>query len=254
MKAVLAVLVIVASAYSQRYTRPYGYGQGGVGNVGGGFGSGGPIIFPDGNVVVRPVRPGSFGTPGGVAGGFGRPVGAGGGFGTPGGVAGGFGTPGGVAAPVTSGACNRQTLIHATRPGSEYHFSWCFDGNQKYEWQQAISYCTALGPGWQGISIEDLSENEFAKQTILAHNLEYIWTSGQKAGLNWIWASGRPFVGLDWSHTGLTGAPQPDNQEDNAENCLGILNNFYNDGVKWHDIACHHLKPIICEKVGGAFG
>ncbi|XP_066964606.1 uncharacterized protein [Macrobrachium rosenbergii] len=249
MKAVLAVLVIVASAYSQRY-RPYGYGQGGVGNVGGGFGSGGPIIFPDSNVVVRPGRPG---TPGGIPGGFGRPVGAGGGFGT-GGVAGGFGTPGGVGAPVASGACNRQTLIHATRPGSEYHFSWCFDGNQKYEWQQAIDYCSALGPGWQGISIEDLGENEFVKQTILAHNLEYIWTSGQKVGLNWIWASRRPFVGLEWSHTGFTGVPQPDNQEDNAENCLALLNNFYNDGVKWHDIACHHLKPIICEKVGAAFG
>jgi hypothetical protein len=28
---------------------------------------------------------------------------------------------------------------------------------------------------------------------------------------------------------------------------LGVLNNFYNDGVKLHDISCHHTKPVICE-------
>nr|CAD7593789.1 unnamed protein product [Timema genevievae] len=33
----------------------------------------------------------------------------------------------------------------------------------------------------------------------------------------------------------------------NDESCLSILNNFYNDGVKWHDVACHHLKPFVCE-------
>ncbi|XP_068237477.1 uncharacterized protein [Palaemon carinicauda] len=244
MKTILVVFAFVASAYAQRYSRPYG---------GVGFGSGGPIIFPNSAPIIRPVRPG-----GGIVGGIPspvRPIGVGtvGGVGFPVNQI-GVGTVGGVGSPVASGACNRQTLVHATRPGSEYHFSWCADGNQKYEWQQAINYCSALGHGWQGISIEDLSENQFVTQTILNHNLEYIWTSGQKVGFNWIWASGRPFIGLDWSHTGFTGAPQPDNEEDNNENCLGILNNFYNDGVKWHDIGCHHLKPIICERVGSAFG
>jgi hypothetical protein len=28
---------------------------------------------------------------------------------------------------------------------------------------------------------------------------------------------------------------------------MAILNNFYDDGIKWHDIACHHRKPFICE-------
>ena len=42
------------------------------------------------------------------------------------------------------------------------------------------------------------------------------------------------------------GRPQPDNREGN-ERCLGVLNNFYQDGVKFHDIACHHRKPVICE-------
>lgn len=37
------------------------------------------------------------------------------------------------------------------------------------------------------------------------------------------------------------------NATGNDESCLSILNNFYNDGLKWHDVACHHLKPFVCE-------
>jgi hypothetical protein len=33
-----------------------------------------------------------------------------------------------------------------------------------------------------------------------------------------------------------------------AEHCIAILNNFYNDGVHWHDVACHHRKPFVCEE------
>ena len=40
--------------------------------------------------------------------------------------------------------------------------------------------------------------------------------------------------------------PQPDNRDGN-EFCIGVLNNFYADGVKWHDVACHHRKPTICQ-------
>ena len=42
------------------------------------------------------------------------------------------------------------------------------------------------------------------------------------------------------------GRAQPDNREGD-ETCLAVLNNFYNDGVKFHDVSCHHPKPIICE-------
>lgn len=88
----------------------------------------------------------------------------------------------------------------------------------------------------------------------------------------------------DWSYTGGYGQVQPDNREaaqgnlnffqfltrqsqdfqfncikihnfwffasfsvGNDESCLSILNNFYNDGIKWHDVACHHIKPFVCE-------
>merc|ERR1719334_1557987 len=32
---------------------------------------------------------------------------------------------------------------------------------------------------------------------------------------------------------------------------MAVLNDFYGDGIKWHDVACHHEKPIICEDVTG---
>ena len=43
-----------------------------------------------------------------------------------------------------------------------------------------------------------------------------------------------------------SGKAQPDSRE-GEEACLAVLNNFYGDGIKWHDVACHHEKPIVCE-------
>ncbi|KAJ8681480.1 hypothetical protein QAD02_017267 [Eretmocerus hayati] len=73
----------------------------------------------------------------------------------------------------------------------------------------------------------------------------------------WFWSGSGAKIGPtnqrntgDWSATGGFGTPQPDNREapqGNDESCLSILNNFYNDGIKWHDVACHHVKPFVCE-------
>lgn len=95
----------------------------------------------------------------------------------------------------------------------------------------------------------------------------------------WFWAgannhrippTNRPAPGeAFWSRTGEKGEPQPDNYEGikhgpiNAENnigitieglqefhdeaCLAVLNNKYNDGVAWHDVACHFRSVIVCE-------
>jgi len=95
----------------------------------------------------------------------------------------------------------------------------------------------------------------------------------------WFWAGAnndripptdRPAPGRSyWSRTGEKGEPQPDNYEGikegpiNAENnigitieglqefhdeaCLAVLNNKYNDGIAWHDVACHFRSVIICE-------
>ena len=62
-----------------------------------------------------------------------------------------------------------------------------------------------------------------------------------------VFAWSRDGAGLAWSNTGGAGRPQPDNREGN-EVCLAVLNNFYNDGVKFHDVSCHHRKPVICEE------
>jgi hypothetical protein len=54
----------------------------------------------------------------------------------------------------------------------------------------------------------------------------------------------------DWSENGGIGMPQPDNRElqqgGAPENCLAILNNFYNDGVHWHDVGeyYYHLVAV----------
>ena len=47
---------------------------------------------------------------------------------------------------------------------------------------------------------------------------------------------------------------QPDNAEYllnpsgvTVEACLSINNDWYHDGVSWHDTACYHKKPFICE-------
>ncbi|XP_069977570.1 uncharacterized protein [Penaeus vannamei] len=138
---------------------------------------------------------------------------------------------------------------------SEYHFSWRHDGSKTYTWDGANQYCRSLGSGWQGISIETREEDSLVSKAISGDLLPWIWTSGHIIhGLDWAWASGAQFVGLNWSHTGGNGQAQPDNRERGGEKCLGVLNNFYNDGVKWHDIACHHDKAIICERKARVHG
>ena len=79
-------------------------------------------------------------------------------------------------------------------------------------------------------------------------------SGGPAAGLTTMW-SGPTLAGqlcVPWYWCLLTtwcfraGRAQPDNREGD-ETCLAVLNNFYNDGVKFHDVSCHHPKPIICE-------
>jgi len=94
----------------------------------------------------------------------------------------------------------------------------------------------------------------------------------------WFWAgsgnarippTNQPHPQAFWSNTGEKGVPQPDNEEgiregpikvDNNigitieglqefhdEACLAVLNSKYNDGIKWHDQACHFRSVIVCE-------
>ena len=36
-------------------------------------------------------------------------------------------------------------------------------------------------------------------------------------------------------------------QEWHDEACMAVLNNHFNDGVKWHDVACHMRSKLVCE-------
>ncbi|XP_068620890.1 uncharacterized protein [Battus philenor] len=141
--------------------------------------------------------------------------------------------------------------------------------NLEVDWLDARNICRRHC--MDTVSMETPQENEFVKQRIARGNVRYIWTSGRKCNFagcdrpdlqppnvnGWFWSGSGAKIGPttqrntgDWSYTGGYGQPQPDNREaaqGNDESCLAILNNFYNDGIKWHDVACHHVKPFICE-------
>ena len=77
----------------------------------------------------------------------------------------------------------------------------------------------------------------------------------------WFWAatlgtmgptnnfSGRKFNA--WSGSGTTGRAQPDGilkQDGFGEQaCLAVLDNFFNDGLSWHDTKCNDRRHIVCE-------
>lgn len=101
-------------------------------------------------------------------------------------------------------------------------------------------------------------QNDFYLTSNLYLQQKYIWTSGrlcdfkgcdrpdlQPTSVNgWFWTAELQKLAPttdrrqnDWSENGGIGQPQPDNRElqqgGAPENCLAILNNFYNDGVHW---------------------
>nr|XP_053652017.1 uncharacterized protein LOC128702032 [Cherax quadricarinatus] len=90
---------------------------------------------------------------------------------------------------------------------SDYHFSWRHDGGKKYDWHTANYYCSSLGKGWQGVSIETPEEDKI-----------------------------------------ISGNTPARHAEEGKEDFLAELNSFYNDGIRWHDVACYHPKAIICER------
>ncbi|XP_045616005.1 E-selectin-like [Procambarus clarkii] len=139
-----------------------------------------------------------------------------------------------------------SALVHATYKSRGYHFSWCRT-QATFSWDQGNSYCSGLGRDFRLVSIESKDIDDFITDIIDRHPVKFFWTGGNKRGYGvWRWLSGSLVTYNKWSHTGGKGQPQPDNREGN-EDCLAVMKNFYNDGIKWHDIACYHDKPVICE-------
>ncbi|KAG8232444.1 hypothetical protein J437_LFUL012368 [Ladona fulva] len=162
-----------------------------------------------------------------------------------------------------------QRKIHEKYGGKGYYFSWLEQSTKSLQedWLGSRNFCRMRC--MDVVSPDTKAENEWIKSKIVAGNQKYIWTSGrvcdfkgcdrpdlQPARVNgWFWtAELKKFDPNfnDWSSSGGLKVKQPDNREFKqggpAENCLAILNNFYNDGVNWHDVACHHRKPIVCEE------
>lgn len=169
-------------------------------------------------------------------------------------------------------ACERRK-VHFERFGKRYHFSWLEVGRDtKFDWEGARNYCRRFC--MDSISFESPREYRTFQNIIKTENIPYIWTGGRKCNFDgcdrpdlqpaivngWYWAPiGKkipaknkcPFC--DWSNTGGIKEAQPDNREfresrnGNDEACIAVLNNFYNDGISWHDVACGHVKPIICQ-------
>lgn len=146
---------------------------------------------------------------------------------------------------------------------------------KKVDWLDARNlcreYCTDL------VALETQEKNNLIFRLIQTNDVPYIWTAGRlcdfkgcegrtdlepKNLYGWFWSSTREKIqptnqipqgwGYNpWSQTGHKKIPQPDNAEfdinQTSESCLSVLNNVYNDGIAWHDVACYHEKPFVCE-------
>ncbi|KAE8749902.1 C-type lectin [Frankliniella occidentalis] len=162
--------------------------------------------------------------------------------------------------------------IHETYNGHGYLFTWEEPKTVGLQlgWTEAREFCRARCMDL--VSLESQEENDFIKERVSKANQNYVWTSGRKCNFKgcerpdlqpvsvygWFWTgslSRMPAttdrLDSDWSDNGGFGRPQPDDREHfqggPEEECLAILNNLYDDGIHWHDIACKHRMPFICE-------
>lgn len=100
------------------------------------------------------------------------------------------------------------------------------------------------------MSLDDKEKAEHFLRLVGTDRAPYFWSGGELDSRSRVltWPSGATEAVQKgkhpWSFTGRTG-PQPDG----GERCLAVLNNVYRDGVKFHDVACHHRKPTVCEQI-----
>jgi hypothetical protein len=173
--------------------------------------------------------------------------------------------------------------IHFTFNGHHYFYSNRTSefANLKVDWLDGRNHCREYCMDL--VSMETQRENDLIKNFVNNNDLAYIWTSGRLCDFNgcdrddlkpkkingWFWSGSNKKIsptnrrpknwreqpwsqkGHESDHPKHTGGPQPDNAEfylnNSTEACLGLLNDIYKDGIKWHDIACYHTKPFICE-------
>jgi len=149
------------------------------------------------------------------------------------------------APPVQSQGSSRRGN-HQWR-GGDYLLSWR-EGRNSFSHSAARSYCAQRG--MRIVSLDSRDKAEHFMRQVAADGSPYFWAGGRISSdkRTLTWENGRS-EGIrrgqhPWSFTGSRGA-QPDGR--GSEHCLAILNNFYNDGVKFHDVGCSHTKPTVCE-------
>merc|ERR1719397_1730543 len=130
--------------------------------------------------------------------------------------------------------------------GKGYLLTWR-TGRNNFDWSGGVRYCQSQG--MKLVSLETKEKAEHFLRLVATDRAPYFWAGGQVSRdsrkLSWENGQSEPIQRGQhpWSFTGRTG-PQPDG----GELCLAILNSVYRDGVKFHDVACHHRKPVVCEE------
>jgi len=128
--------------------------------------------------------------------------------------------------------------------GQDFLVSWRV-GCSKFTQSEGEAFCRANR--MRAISLDSPAKEREFLGLIAKDRQRYFWTGGKVNNGNGIkWPSGKRYNDVNWSNTGGAKRPQPDNREGD-EFCLAVLNNFYADGIRFHDVSCHHRKPIICE-------
>merc|ERR1712012_388583 len=127
--------------------------------------------------------------------------------------------------------------------GRDVLISWRV-GCSKFTQSQAERFCA--DNNMVAVSLDSRAKEDHFLGLVAKDRQRYFWTGGKVNNGNIRWPSGRRYNNVNWSNTGGADSPQPDNREGD-EFCLAVLNNFYADGIRFHDVSCHHKKPVICE-------
>lgn len=152
-----------------------------------------------------------------------------------------------TAVAVSTGSSSDSGPIHRWQ-GRNYLLSWR-EGRNGFSHSAARSYCR--GRGMRIVSLDNSQKAQHFLDLVERNNVPYFWAGGliSRDKRTLTWENGRR-EGISrgrfpWS-TGGSRGPQPDGE--GSEDCLAILNNVYNDRVKFHDVGCEHTKPTVCEQ------
>ncbi|QQP38718.1 Uncharacterized protein FKW44_019377 [Caligus rogercresseyi] len=119
-----------------------------------------------------------------------------------------------------------------------YLITWLLPNCKKFTQDEAINYCQRNG--MKAISLETNAKAEETFRLLAANRQRYYWTGGRVNHRDTL-SPGPTAKSHETSHSG----PK---LEEGDEVCVAVLNNFYNDGIRYHDVSCHHTKPTICER------